>query len=543
MNENAEPSTRPESGPSPTSDPAFNWRDGAKRLLVCNPFFLGSAALLLFGINRLSADPNFFGDETRNLLFNFFALQFYEVLVVAAAIVLSRRRVWYDSALLVVLENGLVLVPFMLISQATLMSGGLSSTLALAGGLVAVGRFASVRRWFPEFNLPPRALLLGVIILAANVALPRIFRPLMEIDVENWRGPNLIAWYAVLPSLAAGANLLRRPLRHGGLNPERPWLPLFNYALWIAGSAVHVWCVAHICNLPFALPWLAPLALVAAWTMVNRLPDCLPVRSPCWEGALLLLTLGAPLLAFAESRLFVLLCALNSAAYLVLCFTGRGQVRVMAKHLAMAALALIMAGLPQEWARLWMPEFTRDHANVLAGTVYFVLLALRSARPEAGLFGALAVAVDAGWLARESAPHVAIQAGAMFLLMHSLRWRDAQYSGARFLRRFVAAIWTLDALAWTRDAGWLEAGVTGGAATLTLVMWGLAWWRRGEPGPRVVLVAAGMTMLSGPGNWFVQHASTGLISVVGSFVLFAAGIAVAWTRHRWERGSESTPKR
>jgi hypothetical protein len=32
----------------------FDWRHWARRLLVCNPFFLCSAALLLFGVNRLS---------------------------------------------------------------------------------------------------------------------------------------------------------------------------------------------------------------------------------------------------------------------------------------------------------------------------------------------------------------------------------------------------------------------------------------------------------------------------------------------------------
>ena len=101
---------------SSPGEPSPDWRYWARRLWVCNPFFLCSAALLLFGVNRLSVDPNFLNDVTQNLLFNFFALQFYEVLVVATAVVLAHRKVWYDSALLVVLDNGLALVPFMLIS-------------------------------------------------------------------------------------------------------------------------------------------------------------------------------------------------------------------------------------------------------------------------------------------------------------------------------------------------------------------------------------------------------------------------------------------
>ena len=43
------------------------------------------------------------------------------MLLVTTAIVLARRRIWYDSTLLVGLENLLVFVPFILISQAALI--------------------------------------------------------------------------------------------------------------------------------------------------------------------------------------------------------------------------------------------------------------------------------------------------------------------------------------------------------------------------------------------------------------------------------------
>ncbi len=69
---------------SPVSDeaparPKWYW---TKRLQAGNPFYLISAALLLFGINRLSVDPSFLGAELPNLIFNFSALQIYEVLLV-----------------------------------------------------------------------------------------------------------------------------------------------------------------------------------------------------------------------------------------------------------------------------------------------------------------------------------------------------------------------------------------------------------------------------------------------------------------------------
>ena len=55
------------SAPAAVEARGVDWRYWARRLLVCNPFFLCSAALLLFGVNRLSLDPNFLGDDRANL--------------------------------------------------------------------------------------------------------------------------------------------------------------------------------------------------------------------------------------------------------------------------------------------------------------------------------------------------------------------------------------------------------------------------------------------------------------------------------------------
>lgn len=535
----------PPANPSPLSlsIPAIAWREWVRRLLVCNPFFLASAALLLFGVNRLSIDPGFLGDEIQNLLFNFSALQFYEGLLIATAIVLARRKVWYDSALLVVLENGLVLVPFMLISQAALIGEGLTWALTVGGGLVAAGRFASLRRWYPRFNLPARALWLGGGILAANVALPRVFRPLMEVDVANWAGPNLLAWFVALPLLAAGANLLPRPLRYGGLNPERHWLPLFIYGLWIAGSAVHVWSVAHICDLPFAWRLAAPLALVVAWTLVHRITDCGPDTSSRWRAVMLWLTLGTPLLAVSDAKLFFVLGALNTAGYLALRCVGPETFRALAKDLALASVALLIANVPLEWTGLWWPEVARRTALVLAATFYFVVLAFRSRLPVAGIAGALMVGLDCAGLAREAGMHVALQAGLSFLLIHSLRWEDVRHAGAKGCRYLAAALWVGDAWMWTHDGtGWLELGMTSGGAVLLLAAWGWDWWRSGSRGALLFPTVGGLTLLARPGNWFLHEASSGIIALAGSLLLFAIGVAVAWTRHRWEHRIEPESK-
>src|SRR5258708_1131246 len=93
----------------------------AKRFIACNPCYLLSAALLLYGFYRVSIDPGFLRSEIAQLAFDLGSLQVYELLLVVTAIWLTRRAAWYDATLLVWLENLFVFVPFILISQAGLI--------------------------------------------------------------------------------------------------------------------------------------------------------------------------------------------------------------------------------------------------------------------------------------------------------------------------------------------------------------------------------------------------------------------------------------
>src|SRR5262245_44916490 len=124
---------QPGSGHSESAPEGVRLWSLGRRLLAGNPCYLISAALLLFGINRLAVDPEFLKVEAAKLGFNFSALQVYELLVVGVAILLARRRVWYDSTLLVVLENLLVLVPFILITHAVLIGPEVRSEVRRVG--------------------------------------------------------------------------------------------------------------------------------------------------------------------------------------------------------------------------------------------------------------------------------------------------------------------------------------------------------------------------------------------------------------------------
>src|SRR2546423_376582 len=117
-----------------------------RQLIACNPFYLISVALLLFGCYRISVEPALFNHEAAHLFFNFTSLQVYELLLVITAIFLARRRIWYDSTVLAGLENLLLLVPFILISQAALINQRTTWQLCLLGGTLALGRLAGLRR-------------------------------------------------------------------------------------------------------------------------------------------------------------------------------------------------------------------------------------------------------------------------------------------------------------------------------------------------------------------------------------------------------------
>lgn len=61
---------------------------------------------------------------------------------------------------------------------------------------------------------------------------------------------------------------------------------------------------------------------------------------------------------------------------------------------------------------------------------------------------------------------------------------------------------------------------------------------RGHWNARVIPLAALLVILAGPaeiGGNKLETFPTGLLAIIGSFLLFGLGTAVALTRHRWHR--------
>ena len=530
------PSDLPASSPLILNPPPalvpFDWHGWLRRLLVCNPFFLASAALMLLAVNRLSLDPAFLGSETQKLLFNFGALQLYSMLLVGTAIVLARRHIWYDSALLVVLEHGLVLVPFILISQAALIGTGLAAALVLAGAALATVRAGALRRWYGRFNLPPRVLALGAVILAVNVALPLWFRSVVNAtSVVDWPGPNRFVWLAVLPLLAAGANLIPRPFRYGGLNPERSWLPLFIYGLWLAGSTVHAWSVAYLGKgSAVTLAMLAPLVTVVAWTFRNRLRDLWIEPSPLAGKLSLAATAVTPLLAWDEQPILLALSVTNLAGFMLLWLRRRDSLGRLAGQLALATALLVLVGLPSEWITFGGADWQRS--EVLSATIglYAVAVSWLSRRPLAGLAGGFVFSV----IAIHSDLLLAGQLGLAAVLCHSLRWSNDVLS-ARRIRATIAAVWVVSAFL-PRMAD--EFGSTPvinpvlSQALLVLAVWGMMWWSARRCPSRVVPAAAAVVLFSQSISSGVERGSSGLLVLAVSFALFGIGTFAALRRQK-----------
>jgi hypothetical protein len=525
--------------PDPPPARPLSW--WLRKFFACNPFYLVSAALLLYGCYRISIDTTLLHDETARLLFSFSSVQAYEVLLVLVAIFLARRRLWYDSTLLVGLENLLVFVPFILISQAALTSDGITAAVCGTGVALAVLRFGSLKKFYTELYLPNRLLAVGLALLAVNVALPLLYRHYINVKlgVHLESGPDWVMnecnWLLVLPAALALANFLPREQAMEDWLPQRRWLPAGMFALWFAVTCAHLYGLDYVYGYDLRPELCAPAAWALAWTVLLRWPAHWP-RLKC---ALMFPPLLAPLLAAdPANKTFLILNALNVAA-----FGGWALSKVrnrLAVHLAYGSALLLVAGLPEVWMQHWVHGLTpaQGVAAGLAGYVIFWTAWLR--HPKLAVAGAIVLGVTIGVGLESTLPgagHWALQGALVFFLLHSLRWNDAEHPGAEATRLLAGAAWAMHAFVWMNSEGgrlWMPVipalGVLG-IYCACLPLRGI--WRL-----FVVPTAALLVLISGPCSAAVnglRAAPAGLLAVIASFVLLGAGTIAALTRDTWHK--------
>lgn len=529
--------------PNPVSLRPRPWSFWFKKLLVCNPFYLASAALLLYGVYRVSVDPNFLATEVRQLVFNFSSLEGYEVLLVGTAIFLSRRLIWYDAKLLVVLENVFVLIPFILVSQAALIEQRTVWLLCAAAAVLAAGRTVWLRRRTGNLMPAGRALLCGGVVLLVNTALPILYRHFHEtkFGTKLEAGPayefNRLTWLMIVPLLCGLTFFLPKSDEPGKESVRPRGFPLAFFLLWLAGTGVHLYCLGYVYDFDLSRELLAPGIWVLVWALRSRLTDFVRAPAQSLRDATLVLPLLATMVPLCPQagNMFFLLNALNLPAYGLIIWKERGG--RLAPHLAMISFAALVASLPPEVLRVLAPGYARTTFIFAGALVYPILWALRSRNPTAAIFGAIAAALAAGaWLIdRHDSLHWAAQAGFAFFLVHSLRWRDCEHRGATGIRAIIACAWAVHSVVWACDgaAVWHPMS-TAGPVFFACACSGLIL-RRWPP--MVVPVAASLSVLAGPlkVSFSELHSTpTGILAMAGSVFLFAAGTAVALTKQRWQ---------
>jgi hypothetical protein len=407
-----------------------------------------------------------------------------------------------------------------------------------------VGRTGGLRQRAGPLMPAGRALLCGLAVLAVNTALPLVYRHNQEtkagINITSGAAyeMNEASWFWLLPALALLANLLPRPEESRQETRVRRWFTLALFLFWLVGTGVHFYCLGYVYDFKLRREQLAPVLWVLAWTLRARLTDFLALPPALLRQAVLLLPLLATLVsAFAaDSHVFLILSALNVLGFAVVIILERGN--RLALQLALLSTAATVSALPVEMLQPIAAGFDRTKLVGVAALTYLIISTTLSRNPKLAIPGALAAAM-AGGLLREGHSHAvfwAAQSGLVYFLLHSLRWRDYEQPGAAVVRSSMAALWVLHTFVWVHNG----APVTQPLIAAGLVM--LIGWARGFVfrvwRPQVVPVAALLVALCSPVNFAVlktQATPMGVLAVIGSFALFAAGTAAALTKHRWHK--------
>jgi hypothetical protein len=520
-----------------------------RKFFACNPFYLVSAAMLLYGCYRVSIDDTFVHGETARLFFNFGSVQVYELLLVGVAIFLARRYLWYDSMVLVGLENLLVFVPFLLVSLAALTGPWITVSVCAAAVILAVLRFGGLKRYFTELNLPKSLLGVGFILLALNVALPLTYRHYINLKVGvHWdRGPDYIMnecmWLLVLPAALVLVNFLPRGWRGGDLLPQRRWLPLGLFALWITVTGLHLWALDYVYGYYLRPDLFAPVGWVLAWTVFLRVP----AKPAALKYALMFPGLMVPFLAETSGtpeteKTYLILMALNVAAFGAIRFLRGGN--HFAGHLTYASVILLVLGLPENWIQLAIHGATATGCATAGLVAYLIFWIAWLRNPKLALLGAILFgsAIAVVFHNHSNVVNWALQGGFVFFLLHSLRWNDAGHAGAAILRNFIGIIWAIQSFVWMNCDGarfWMP--FIPGALVFALYCGLLV--RQGDWRLAVVSASALAVALSGPCCVAIDHLRStpvGLLAVVSSFLFLGLGTVAALTREFWHHPKHET---
>ena len=512
-----------------------------KRIIAGNPFYLASAGFLLYGINQLTADSKLVGAGLPILRFNFCALALYEIMLVGTAILLIRRRIWYDALLLFGLANLFVIVPFSLISRAVFLSSNLALTMTICGAGLAIAKFWAFKRYARELNLPGRLLFFGALLLLVNASAPLLFKKIsFDMDkVTEWLN---FAWQFLLPALAGLGIFLPRPSRRtgrsalplsGDASGGQKWLPAAVYFGWVIVTACHLGGIGYSNSYVWNYSLLVPIAWVLAWTAYVRITDFITAPNRLIEQTVSLVPLLLPLLAIGSKHIFLFFSGLNLLIYSLLLIRNAGNFLALTRLLG--AITIFSVGLPAPWISYILPEVGRSEWAMVSAAVCFFGLIFRFRDPRIAILGTLALIGICCYFAPDVSRY-AVQAALVSLLVHSLRWDDKTHKGAMTLRFLAVTLWCLLSCSWLVNSVQPERLLVNSAAGALLIIYLLRaliyrrWNHRLIPiGASLVLLLEPTTVLA---SW-LNGETPGMLAVASSFLLFALGSIAAFSKPKW----------
>jgi hypothetical protein len=115
----------------------------------------------------------------------------------------------------------------------------------------------------------------------------------------------------------------------------------------------------------------------------------------------------------------------------------------------------------------------------------------------------------------------------------SSRWKDRLHKGAATFRTLIGVWWVLLASSWTRDPAYGVSLPAYGGAFILLISYGIRGAIYRDWKPRTPPICALIVCASKPGVWMaedVMNASPGFLAISASFLLFALGSLVAFSK-------------
>jgi hypothetical protein len=320
--------------------------------------------------------------------------------------------------------------------------------------------------------------------------------------------------------------------------------PLLTLLMWIAGTAVHFYCINYVYALPrgeLRFTLTIPTVFTACWVLWARASDVKwssPQFAQIYERGLLVATVGALMVpALSNDRTILLaLGAINVSLFAVLTIKSRNWFNLLLLAVSSAAtISAVRVGHIK--APAVVPEIEIGQTFWIAIGAFLFLRSILSRDARYGFLGALIATIAVPLVYhRINGVFEYAHVGLTFLVLHSLRWDDKLDPYSRIARALAVLAWLGNSFCWLWDDGatsfWgvLLSGVMVFIAGL-VIRWICGRWTH-----RLIPFAALAAMVMPPGfkaGEMLTHAPVGLMILLASFLLFAVGIMTALTRTRW----------